>query len=154
MHSARRLPARPCARRGQLGYMWKTYGPFCAPEGWHTFSYTSDANPEETTFTITDSFGLIKAQGGMDDFPVQFHTRSPSKFCTDEHLLDEQKTVQRAQKLFAYHDQFTPRAELEADGFQVPQDVYPPLTVYDNSGGQKARDPRRLGTPEDTTATV
>merc|ERR1719389_764733 len=36
---------------GELGYMWKSYGPFCAFEGWHNFSYTSDANPDETTFT-------------------------------------------------------------------------------------------------------
>ena len=24
---------------------WKTYGPFCAPEGTHTVTFTSDANP-------------------------------------------------------------------------------------------------------------
>ena len=149
-----RRSARKSPRRGQLGYMWKTFGPFCAPEGWHTFTYTSDANPEETTFTITDSYGLIKAQGGMNDFPVHFHTTSPNKFCTPDGGLDEEENVKRARKLFAYHDQFTPRAELEADGFQVPQDVYPPLTVWDNSGGQKTRDPRRLGTPEDSTATL
>ena len=31
---------------GDLGYMWKSYGPFCAYEGWHNMSYTSDANPD------------------------------------------------------------------------------------------------------------
>ena len=68
------------SRRGQLGYTWKTYGPFCAEEGWHNFTYTSDSNPEETFFTITDSYGLIKAQGGMGDFPVRFHTLAPVSY--------------------------------------------------------------------------
>ncbi len=52
--------------RGQLGYTYKSFGPFCAPEGWHRFTYTSDANPEETNFTITDSYGLIKAEGAVE----------------------------------------------------------------------------------------
>ena len=50
-------------------------------EGWHNFSYISDANPTETTFKIRDSFGLVKAQGDMTAFPVRFHTIAPSKFC-------------------------------------------------------------------------
>ena len=66
-------------RSGEIGYTWKTYGPFCAYEGWHNFSYTSDHNPDETSFTITDSFGLIKARGGMSDLPNAFYTFAPSK---------------------------------------------------------------------------
>lgn len=120
---------------GQLGYLWKSYGPFCAYEGWHNFSYTSDANPDETSFTITDSFGLIKAQGGMDALPIRFHTLKPSKFCTPDEGLDPLQLRQRNRKLIAANDQFTPRKQLLAEGWGVPQDVYPPLTVYDNSEG-------------------
>jgi hypothetical protein len=94
---------------GELGYTWKSYGPFCAYEGWHNMSYTSDANPDETSFTITDSFGLIKAQGGMDALPLSFHTLKPSKFCTPEGGLDALQLRQRNRKLIAAHDQFTPR---------------------------------------------
>jgi hypothetical protein len=119
---------------GDLGYMWKSYGPFCAYEGWHNMSYTSDANPDETTFTITDSFGLIKAKGGMDAFPIKFHTQKPSKFCTPDGGLDEVQRRQRNRKLIAANDQFTPRERLEKQGWAVPQDVWPPLTVYNNNG--------------------
>jgi hypothetical protein len=118
---------------GDLGYTWKSYGPFCAYEGWHNFSYTSDANPEETTFTITDSFGLIKAKGGMDSLPLRFHTTKPSKFCTPDGGLTDLQRKQRNVKLIAAHDQFKPRSQLLSEGFAVPQDVYPPLTVYDNT---------------------
>ena len=31
---------------------WKTFGPFCAPAGEHSLSFTSDANPDETTFQV------------------------------------------------------------------------------------------------------
>ena len=120
------------SRRGQLGYTWKTYGPFCAEEGWHNFTYTSDSNPEETFFTITDSYGLIKAQGGMGDFPVRFHTLAPSKFCIPDEGLTDAQHKKRNNKLFAYHDQFTPRAKLLEEGFGAPQDAWPPLTVFDN----------------------
>jgi hypothetical protein len=122
------------AIEGDIGYMWKSYGPFCAFEGWHNFSYTSDANPDETTFTITDSFGLIKAKGGMDAFPLRFHTIMPSKYCTPDGGLNSQQIRQRNRKLIAANDQFTPRARLVQQGWAVPQDVWPPLTVYNNNG--------------------
>ena len=119
---------------GELGYTWKSYGPYCAFEGWHNLSYTSDANPGETSFSITDSFGLIKAKGGMSDFPVTFHTLKPSKFCTPDGGLNAIQIAQRNQKLIAAHDQFTPRDRLIAGGFGVPQDTWPPLTVFNNNG--------------------
>ena len=115
-----------------LGYTWKSYGPFCAQEGWHNFTYTSDGNPEETFFTITDSYGLIKAQGGMHDFPVRFHTLAPSKFCVPDEGISAELANKRNNKLFGYHDQFTPRAKLIEEGFGAPQDVWPPLTVFGN----------------------
>merc|ERR1712166_533226 len=118
--------------QGQRGYTWKSYGPFCAQEGWHNFTYTSDGNPEETVFTITDSYGLIKAQGGMDDMPVRFYTYAPSKFCVPDEGLTGDQSNKRNNKLFAYHDQFTPRAKLIEEGFGAPQDKWPPLTVFDN----------------------
>jgi hypothetical protein len=127
---------------GELGYTWKSYGPFCAYEGWHNMSYTSDANPDETSFTITDSFGLIKAQGGMDALPLSFHTLKPSKFCTPEGGLDALQLRQRNRKLIAAHDQFTPRHRLEAEGFGVPQDTWPPLTVHNNNGTHVSLRPR------------
>jgi len=120
---------------GQLGYLHKTYGPFCAPEGWHNFTYTSDANPEETSFKITDSYGLIKAQGDMNSFPVTFYTHKPSKFCNPEEGLTDEQMLKRNRKLFAYHDQFTPASQLRAEGWAVPQEAWPPMTVYDNSDG-------------------
>lgn len=108
--------------------MWKTFGPFCAPEGTHTLSFTSDANPSETSYTVTDSFGLIKAAGGMTDFPMSFNTTSPSKFCSPEGGFDENEKIKRARKLIAYHNQFTPRAILESEGTTVPFDQG--LTVH------------------------
>ena len=125
-------PKVSCDRRGQRGYTWKSYGPFCAQEGWHNFTYTSDGNPEETVFTITDSYGLIKAQGGMDDLPVRFYTYAPSKFCVPDEGLTGDQSNKRNNKLFAYHDQFTPRAKLIEEGFGAPQDKWPPRTVFDN----------------------
>ena len=104
---------------GELGYTWKSYGPYCAFEGWHNLSYTSDANPGETSFSITDSFGLIKAKGGMSDFPVTFHTLKPSKFCTPDNGLSALQLKQRNRKLIAANDQFTPRDRLVAGGFGV-----------------------------------
>ena len=69
----------------------------------------------------------------MADFPVRFHTLAPSKFCIpDEGELPPDLAHNRNEKLFAYHDQFTPRAKLIEDGYGVPQDVWPPLTVFDN----------------------
>lgn len=124
---------------GQLGYTWKSYGPFCAYQGWHNFTYTSDANPEETSFTITDSFGLVKAQGDMSSLPLRFHTIMPSKFCTPETYTPLQ-TRQRVRKLLAAHDQTTPREQLLEEGLNIPQDeyvqdgvTYPPLTHFDNN---------------------
>ena len=131
-HAAR---ARP--RSGQLGYTWKTYGPFCAPEGWHNFSYFSDANPTETSCKIRDSFGLVKAQGDMTSIPVRFHTIAPSKFCVpDDGLegLSDELMAKRVQKLLAYNDQYKPAAQLREEGWAVPQDVWPPLTVYNTNG--------------------
>ena len=130
--------AHLAARSGQLGYTHKTYGPYCAYEGWHNFTYTSDANPDETTWTITDSYGLIKASGDMYSFPITFHTLLPSKFCTPEGGLDEDQMKKRNRKLFAYHDQFKPRAQLLQEGWSVPQDQDPPLSTYNNSGGSYA----------------
>ena len=122
----------PCS--GSLGYTWKSYGPYCAPEGWHNLTYTSDANPQETSFTITDSYGLIKASGSMDDFPVSFHTISPAKFCNPDGGLAFSEQQKRARKLLAFRDQYTPRVELEQKGFLVPQDAHPaghpPLSVW------------------------
>ena len=98
------------------------------------------------------TFGLIKAAGGMDEFPVRFHTLMPSKFCTPPKTcssddpqnswadttcstgLSELQVRQRNRKLLAAHDQFTPRHRLVAEGFSVPQDTYPPLTVFNNNG--------------------
>ena len=80
---------------GQLGYTWKSYGPFCAYEGWHNFSYTSDTNPEETSFVVTDTFGLVKAQGGMASMPLRFYTHMPSKYCTPDGGLSAKQLKQR-----------------------------------------------------------
>jgi len=118
---------------GELGYTWKSYGPFCAYEGWHNFTYTSDANPDETSFVITDSFGLVKAQGGMAALPLRFHTLKPSKFCTPAGGLTDDQQRKRIRKLIAAHDQARPRSQLLAEGLAVPQDAYPPLTVFDNN---------------------
>ena len=41
---------------------WKTYGPFCAPAGAHTLTFTSDANPEETTFQVFKGATLTHAR--------------------------------------------------------------------------------------------
>ena len=46
--------------------------------------------------------------------------------------LDEVQRRQRNRKLIAANDQFTPRERLEKQGWAVPQDVWPPLTVYNN----------------------
>ena len=118
---------------GQLGYTWKSYGPFCAYEGWHNFSYTSDANPEETSFVVTDTFGLVKAQGGMASFPLRFYTHMPSKFCTPDGGLSAKQLKQRTAKLLAAHDQTRPRHHLLEEGLAVPQDAWPPLTLFDNN---------------------
>lgn len=132
---------------GELGYLWKSYGPFCAYEGWHNLSYTSDANPDETSFVITDSFGLIKAKGGMDAFPVHFHTLKPSKFCTPDGGLDALQLRQRNRKLIAANDQYTPRNRLVEQGFGVPQDAWPPLTVHNNNGTHVDRTLARRSNP-------
>jgi len=96
--------------------MWKSFGPFCAPEGTHTMSFTSDANPTETTLTITDSFGLVRGAAGMFDFPISFNTTAPNKMCEafdngTEFDLETQK--KRARKVYHYSNQGVPRAELE-----------------------------------------
>ena len=69
---------------------------------------------------------------GRDDVPD--HTQKPSKFCTPDGGLDEVQRRQRNRKLIAANDQFTPRERLEKQGWAVPQDVWPPLTVYNNNG--------------------
>lgn len=129
--------------QGQLGYMWKTYGPFCAYEGVHNLTFTSDANPEETSYVVRDSFGLVKAEGGMDSFPKRFYTMAPSKFCVpeppDQYTLKEQR--QRNQKLIAFKDQEVPRDRLLQQGWGIPQnkrtpDGWPLLTVYNNNGSE------------------
>ena len=97
-------------------------------------TYTSDANPAETSYEIHDSYGLLKAKGGMSAFPTTFHTLAPSKFCSPSGGLTTELQSKRNRKLIAYNDQRTPRAQLQKQGFGVPQDVFPPLTVYDNSG--------------------
>ena len=119
---------------GELGYTWKTYGPFCVHENWHNLSYTSDANPDETSYEVWDSYGLLKAKGGMLDFPASFHVLAPSKFCSPSGGLSAEQQSKRNRKLLAANDQRTPRNQLVSHGWAVPQDVYPPLTVYDNSG--------------------
>ena len=107
--------------------LWKSFGPYCAPAGAeHTFTFTSDANAVETTVTITDSFGLVKAKGGMDDFPMVFNTTAPSKWCIPAELglveLPEELRFERARKIVAAHHQYHSRAELEKQGFITPAD--------------------------------
>jgi hypothetical protein len=97
--------------------LWKTFGPFCAPHGEHSMTFTSDAQESETSFTILDSYGLVKARGGMNDFPVTFNVSAPSRFCSDPHLLTEERSKERARKVIAYDLQFTPRAELQRTGW-------------------------------------
>ena len=129
----RRMTCVGRVRSGEIGYTWKTYGPFCANEGWHNLTYTSDANPSETSYEVYDSYGLLKAKGGMSDFPTTFYTYSPSKFCNPGGGLTSDQQTKRNRKLIAYNDQRTPRDQLLRQGHGVPQDVVPPLTVYDNS---------------------
>jgi len=106
--------------------LWKSFGPFCAPAGSHTLAFTSDSNHVETTVRITDSFGLVKAQGGMGDLPLDFNTTAPAKFCLPADLgglgLPEELKFERARKLLAAHHQFTPRTVLERQGIHVPRD--------------------------------
>ena len=62
---------------------WKAFGPYCAPQcpsenpNCHNLTFTSDANAHETTVTVTDSFGLIKGMGGMEDFPIASRRSRP-----------------------------------------------------------------------------
>ena len=49
---------------GPFHGLWRTFGPYCAPTGQHTLSFTSDANPIETTLTVIDSFGLVRGKAG------------------------------------------------------------------------------------------
>ena len=46
---------------GSFWGMWESFGPFCAPAGEHSFTFTSDAQSTETTFSIIDSFGLVRS---------------------------------------------------------------------------------------------
>lgn len=102
---------------GPFWGMWKTFGPFCAPAGTHSLTFTSDAQQEETTFSIIDSFGLVRGRGGMDDFPVKFNVSAPSRFCSDDELITEELAKERARKIFAYDLQFTSRDELARTGW-------------------------------------
>ena len=90
----------------EIGSFWglhRAFGPYCAPAGRHSISFTSDSNAIETTVKITDSFGLIKARGGMEDFPLEFSTTAPAKFCIPADLggqaLPEELKFERARKL-------------------------------------------------------
>lgn len=122
----------PCAAHSFRSFWgtWKTFGPFCAPEGQHNITFSSDANPSETTVTVTDSFGLIRAKGGMADFPITFETGAPNKFCNPDGGLTDDQKLKRARKLVAYHDQWEPRSLLERRGREIPQDQG--LSVYPN----------------------
>ena len=97
--------------------LWKTFGPFCAPHGEHSMTFTSDAQETETSFTIIDSYGLVRARGGMSDFPAKFNVSAPSRFCSDPQLITKERSKNRARKIFAYSLQFTPRDELERTGW-------------------------------------
>ena len=85
----------------------------------------------ETTITVTDSFGLVRAKGGMSDFPVSFNTGAPNKFCDPPGGLTDDQKIKRARKLVAYHDQFEPRPLLEQQGREVPQEQG--LSVFPNN---------------------
>ena len=56
--------------------------------------------------------------------------------------LSDEQLRKRNRKLIAYADQKKPRDRLIAEGFGVPQDTWPPLTVYDNSGSSRPRELR------------
>ena len=81
----------------------------------------------------------------MDAFPVTFHTILPSKFCVPGEGEDytPEQILKRNRKLVAANDQTVPRSRLEEEGWGVPQDVYPPLTVYDNNSTAVPVDLRR-----------
>ena len=64
---------------GPFWGMWKSFGPFCAPYGTHTLSFTSDANTDETSVTIVDSFGLVRGRGGYVRRGT--HARAPVEGC-------------------------------------------------------------------------
>ncbi len=113
----------------EIGPFWglhRAFGPYCAPAGRHYFSFTSDSNAVETTVRITDSFGLIKARGGMDDFPLEFNTTAPGKFCIPADLggeaLPDELKHERAQKLVrAVHPQTrAPPARSPGDNLSQP----------------------------------
>lgn len=86
----------------------QTFGPFCALAGYHTFEYNSDARPEETSWSIFDSYGNLIKYGDLSttQFPVNFHTTSPSKFCDLDYLkLYPDLMRRRAAKIArSYHD--------------------------------------------------
>ena len=45
---------------------------------------------------MRDSFGLVRAKGGMADFPLAFSTGAPNKFCDPPGgLTDDQKSIIR-----------------------------------------------------------
>lgn len=105
----------------------ETYGPFCALAGWHTFDYSSDARPEETSFMILDSFGNLLKYGNMETttFPIFFHTSSPSKFCDLEYLkLYPELKRRRAAKI----------ARAVYDSRQIDGSFAPASTTCDSKG--------------------
>ena len=113
----------------QIGPFWgmhKAFGPYCAPEGEHELTFTSDAEAIETSVSITDSFGLVRLVAGMGDLPMKFNTSAPSKFCTPEDIgvetLPYELRKERAEKILANSHQFTPRLTLERQGIPVPYD--------------------------------
>jgi len=121
--------------------LWKSFGPFCAPHGQHTLSFTSDAQPGETSVSIIDSFGLVRGKGGMHDMPITFNTSYPSRFCFEDDLMEschcgdedtckrspcvKERQKERARKIFAYSMQFKSRTELAEAGYEedCPYDV-------------------------------
>lgn len=114
---------------GPFWDLWSTFGPYCAPAGEHSLTFTSDAEVIETTYRVIDSFGLVRAHGGMMDFPAKFNTTAPAKFCTpadhgagQDGIMNETLRKERARKLLAAHRQWVPRETLEREGLPVPFD--------------------------------
>ena len=65
------------------------------------------------------------------------HTRTRTHTCYGSF-----SQIARARKLFAYHNQFKRRPDLERLGYPVPQDQG--HTIYDNSHGGAAEQEWRL----------
>ena len=110
----------------EIGPFWgmhKAFGPYCAPPGRHSISFTSDGNEKETGVTVTDSFGLVRAKGGMADLPMEFNTSAPNKYCLADEDLPLEAQKEAARKAIAYKYQFYSRAEVERLGETAPFDL-------------------------------